>query len=329
MPSRRRYLWRTDSKWPTSKQFSHSTSASGLSGELPRSWDCTGTPSPGMSSSMRPKQNRPAPQRALRVQNRPPRQQAPPQQTGHPRGAPIGSATAPAQKSQQASLCEPWRQIILDKLDAGLTAQRIYQDLGPGERTRLRRQGPQCPPFCPAPGPGPAAPFSPPGVRPRRRGGGGLRHRRGHSASQRQAAAHSCLSYGVKPLAQRLQRGRVPADSRANEPRHSRYIGRLVRSVSHHYNNHVSSTRLKTCLERVRHSLAKPQYVGCEATNLRRQGRRQLEFPCASGVGRLVQSLRGLARAGAPALQALPFDFYGHFWPIELVRRMAFASVSP
>jgi transposase len=29
----------------------------------------------------------------------------------------------------QTSLCEPWRDIVLSKLDAGLTAQRIYQDL--------------------------------------------------------------------------------------------------------------------------------------------------------------------------------------------------------
>ena len=30
---------------------------------------------------------------------------------------------------RQASLCEPWRPVILDKLELGLTAQRIYQDL--------------------------------------------------------------------------------------------------------------------------------------------------------------------------------------------------------
>jgi transposase len=30
---------------------------------------------------------------------------------------------------RQPSLCEPWRQVILDKLGAGLTAQRIWQDL--------------------------------------------------------------------------------------------------------------------------------------------------------------------------------------------------------
>ena len=44
-------------------------------------------------------------------------------------GAPIGSATAAAKPTRQASLCEPWRPVILDKLAAGLTAQRIYQDL--------------------------------------------------------------------------------------------------------------------------------------------------------------------------------------------------------
>src|SRR5437868_2187451 len=43
--------------------------------------------------------------------------------------APIGSAEVPATKNQQASLCEPWRQVIVSKLAAGLTAQRIYQDL--------------------------------------------------------------------------------------------------------------------------------------------------------------------------------------------------------
>jgi transposase len=45
-----------------------------------------------------------------------------------PAEAPIGS-TAAAAKPRQASLCEPLRQVILDKLEAGLTAQRIYQDL--------------------------------------------------------------------------------------------------------------------------------------------------------------------------------------------------------
>jgi transposase len=44
-------------------------------------------------------------------------------------GALIGSAAPPLNKQRQASLCEPWRQVILDKLEAGLTAQRIYQDL--------------------------------------------------------------------------------------------------------------------------------------------------------------------------------------------------------
>ncbi len=41
--------------------------------------------------------------------------------------APIGTSTSLAAK--QLSLCEPWRQVILSKLEAGLTAQRIYQDL--------------------------------------------------------------------------------------------------------------------------------------------------------------------------------------------------------
>src|ERR1700678_2549005 len=43
--------------------------------------------------------------------------------------APLGSADSEAGPSRQASLCEPWRQFILDKLQFGLTAQRIFQDL--------------------------------------------------------------------------------------------------------------------------------------------------------------------------------------------------------
>jgi transposase len=43
--------------------------------------------------------------------------------------APLSSAPPQAAAKRQPSLCEPWRQVILDKLAAGLTAQRIYQDL--------------------------------------------------------------------------------------------------------------------------------------------------------------------------------------------------------
>jgi transposase len=46
-----------------------------------------------------------------------------------PEGAPLGSPAPQLARQQPASVCEPWRQIILDKLEAGLTAQRIYQDL--------------------------------------------------------------------------------------------------------------------------------------------------------------------------------------------------------
>jgi transposase len=44
-----------------------------------------------------------------------------------PARAPIGSG--PSSTPKQASLCEPWQQFIVSKLEAGLTAQRIYQDL--------------------------------------------------------------------------------------------------------------------------------------------------------------------------------------------------------
>src|SRR5436190_23965258 len=48
--------------------------------------------------------------------------------------APTGSAGGPAPAeaepaSQQPSLCEPWRAVILAMLESGLSAQRIHQDL--------------------------------------------------------------------------------------------------------------------------------------------------------------------------------------------------------
>jgi transposase len=45
-----------------------------------------------------------------------------------PEEAPLGSEAAPA-RSESASFCEPYRSIIEAKLAAGLTAQRIFQDL--------------------------------------------------------------------------------------------------------------------------------------------------------------------------------------------------------
>jgi transposase len=46
-----------------------------------------------------------------------------------PAEAPIGLATPASDAHRQSSLCEPWRHVILDKLQLGLTAQRIFQDL--------------------------------------------------------------------------------------------------------------------------------------------------------------------------------------------------------
>ena len=43
--------------------------------------------------------------------------------------APIGSVEPQPATKRQPSLCEPWREVIVGKLEAGLTAQRIYQDL--------------------------------------------------------------------------------------------------------------------------------------------------------------------------------------------------------
>ncbi len=50
--------------------------------------------------------------------------------TANQAGAPTGSAMpAPTSAAQQPSLCEPFRTVIQAKIDQGLTAQRIYQDL--------------------------------------------------------------------------------------------------------------------------------------------------------------------------------------------------------
>ena len=43
--------------------------------------------------------------------------------------APAAAGSPAHGPAKQASLCEPWRQVIMDKLAAGLSAQRIYQDL--------------------------------------------------------------------------------------------------------------------------------------------------------------------------------------------------------
>ena len=43
--------------------------------------------------------------------------------------ASFAPAVTEAELKRQPSLCEPWRQVILDKLQVGLTAQRIWQDL--------------------------------------------------------------------------------------------------------------------------------------------------------------------------------------------------------
>jgi transposase len=64
---------------------------------------------------------------------------APPDGSSKPAIAPPGSTDPPApgsepvapasQRAGRASECEPWRQAIHDKIDLGLTAQRIFQDL--------------------------------------------------------------------------------------------------------------------------------------------------------------------------------------------------------
>src|SRR5512142_1624415 len=50
--------------------------------------------------------------------------------TTKPAIAPTGSDTVPPPRgSGRVSGCEPWRALITDKADQGLSAQRIYQDL--------------------------------------------------------------------------------------------------------------------------------------------------------------------------------------------------------
>lgn len=47
----------------------------------------------------------------------------------NPPNAPTGSEAVEQATSGPASDCEPWRKIILAKLDQGLSAKRIHQDL--------------------------------------------------------------------------------------------------------------------------------------------------------------------------------------------------------
>jgi transposase len=61
-----------------------------------------------------------------------------------PEQAPIGTAAPKSGGRRQVSHCEPWRQVIIDKLEIGLTAQRIFQDLVtehnfPAEYSSVRR----------------------------------------------------------------------------------------------------------------------------------------------------------------------------------------------
>jgi transposase len=60
---------------------------------------------------------------------------SPPDGESKPATAPIGSGpsdgavTEPPANAGQGSTCSPWRELIQSKLDLGLTAQRIFQDL--------------------------------------------------------------------------------------------------------------------------------------------------------------------------------------------------------
>jgi hypothetical protein len=44
-------------------------------------------------------------------------------------GVEASTAAASLKEECGRSACEPYRQVILEKLEQGLTAQRIYQDL--------------------------------------------------------------------------------------------------------------------------------------------------------------------------------------------------------
>ena len=89
---------------------------------------------------------------------------------------------------------------------------------GPGQRPWLCGQVPERAPFCPASGAQAGTALSPHGMWPGRRGPGRFRQRHSHLSARRQTPQNARLSHRAQPLAQRLQRGRIPADHRGVHP---------------------------------------------------------------------------------------------------------------
>ena len=115
----------------------------------------------------------------------------------------------PSPSSGPESLCEPFRAVIEEKLEQGLTGQRIYQDLVEGHgfvgsyssvRRFLQRLGQSQP-----------LPFRrlevPPGEQTQVDFGRGAR-----SCGGWQASPAACLSGGAELLTQGVQRGGLPPD---------------------------------------------------------------------------------------------------------------------
>jgi hypothetical protein len=101
--------WRINSVWPKFKLFWHLHEAAGPTGISPGNSASTGRPLAAMFVCGG---------KAYRWQ---------PQTIQKPASAPIGSTALAA--GGFVSAAGPSREVILQKLDAGLTAQRIYQDL--------------------------------------------------------------------------------------------------------------------------------------------------------------------------------------------------------
>ena len=122
----RRSRWRIDSRWPGFSQFFRCTRRAGPGGGLPVSCALIARRSRGMCSSSQPPAARVEPRRRFKTR----------QCADFGPGSPAlvepplrrSSRPAPAGPGRRSD-CEPWREMILAKRDAGLSARRIHQDL--------------------------------------------------------------------------------------------------------------------------------------------------------------------------------------------------------
>ena len=131
------------------------------------------------------------------------------------------------------SLCEPFREVIIGKLDQGLSAQRIWQDLKieQGFEGRLSIG----PTFCPETESDHAAGLSPPGMRTGAGSADRLRHRRSRHRPRRQETPYPRFPNRPEPLPQRLQRSRLPTNHRGVHSMHRERLLSLWRSPRYAY----------------------------------------------------------------------------------------------